>query len=113
MAYLIAMEKGGGKKRMAQAHAQAEAQETNATISPGKQEPSTSHDPNTPKEKESEKEEEKSKEVATNSPAVTNSPALTPATRPRSGKREFRKSYGAANISSPLLKEPFKEGKQF
>jgi hypothetical protein len=59
MAYFIAMEKGGGKKRMARAHAQAEAQETNATISPGKQEPSTSHDPSilgyTPKGKESEK----------------------------------------------------------
>ena len=116
MAYLIAMEKGGGKKRMAQAQAQAElkdlgssigaeaqtAGETDAAVQP-------KEDHNLVNDKEVVKEAKESK-VAAASPAPAAAP---PATKPKSAKRESgtRKSYGAANISSPLLKEPFKNGK--
>lgn len=123
LAYLIAMEKGGSKKQLAKAQAQVDAQEAQHSApatadplalpvpeadlppepEPVKKAKETQKPAKEPKETTKLKEKEPVK--APSSPAP-DSPAA-PTSKAKSG---HRKSHSGLNISSPLLKEPFKEG---
>lgn len=124
LAYLLAMEKGGSKKQLAKAQA-AQAQAENFEIPPATptSEPPAVSQPETPVENEAEKKKApketvktpKEKEVAKvlkekETPSTPVSETTTPVVSKQS-KSSSRKSHSAINISSPLLKEPFKEGK--
>ena len=106
LAYLLAMEKGGSKKQLAKAQAQVDAQDTSMNDSvdfaPEEIEPEPEKKVIVEK-KEKVVREKTVKEVP--SPVISNHSPF-----PVKPKITNRKSYGAANISSPLLKEPFKEG---
>lgn len=124
LAYLLAMEKGGSKKQLAKAQA-AQAQAENFEIPPALQtnEPPVVSQPEPPVEIETEKTKKapketvktpKEKEVVAKvlkekeTPSTPASETTTPAVK--ASKSSSRKSFSAVNISSPLLKEPFKEG---
>lgn len=148
LAYLIAMEKGGSKKQLAKAQAQADAQEASASLqtlpsdtSPAQEKALADCDPalgdseavkrdvaGATKEKDSSKgtkepakgnetsgvakeKEDVLPEAGSSMQPHQESPAPAPVAAPVTKARTTsRKSFSAINISSPLLKEPFKEG---
>ncbi len=125
LAYLIAMEKGGSKKQLAkvqaqtdsydipgsshsvesQAHVHSEATFETDVVEKKKTGKESKENVKTSKEKDPAKIL-KEKETLHSSVPAAESPA--PVVKP--AKSSARKSYSAVNISSPLLKEPFKEG---
>ena len=115
LAYLLAMEKGGSKKQLAKAQAQvdakdiAEADAADPPAAPVVPEPKKAPTAVKPAASHETLQERSSSPAATSSSSRTNSP-LPPMTI-RSTKAGARKSFSAVNISSPLLKEPFNEGK--
>lgn len=121
LAYLIAMEKGGSKKQLAKAQAQVDAQEAQQSVAdpppppendtvpepePPKPEPSKQEAPRKLRETQrASKAKEKEAVKEPSSPAPDSPAPLVPR-----AKGLQRKSQSGFNISSPLLKEPFKEG---
>ena len=116
LAYLLAMEKGGSKKQLAKAQAQVDAQDT----LPGSSDQADSTmeeiepEPEKVEKKEPVKELRTPRERITRDKDAVKSPMYTsPAVTPRPTKGGSRKSYGSTHISSPLLREPFKDGKKW
>ena len=123
LAYLIAMEKGGSKKQLAKVQAQSDPLETASSSQPTEiqqpAQPDLSVELDTDKKRVGKEAKENSKPLkekeSVKTPKdkeISNTATLsdhpTPVIKPV--KTTARKSYSAVNISSPLLKEPFKEG---
>lgn len=122
LAYLLAMEKGGSKKQLAKVQAQTDSHDTpsssqtseNQSLAQSEVDPPETEKKKSAKEsKESAKStKETTKVLKEKEPSVSavpvNDSQHTPVVKP--AKSTARKSYSAVNISSPLLKEPFKEG---
>ncbi len=125
LAYLLAMEKGGSKKQLAKVQAQSDLQDTPSSSQsvdpPAPVQTEAVVEPEVEKKKVGKEVKENAKVIKEKEPAkiskekeipqaaalpTTNSP--TPVVK--SSKSNARKSYSAVNISSPLLKEPFKDG---
>ena len=106
LAYLLAMEKGGSRKKLAEAQAQAEAQDA-AVVFAKNEEPQEAP---APIEVEPPQPPVKEKEILPKSPVMEKTQSPVPTLPIIPTKAKSRKSYGGANIQSPLLKEPFKNG---
>lgn len=127
LAYLLAMEKGGSKKQLAKAQAQVDAQDVSAvpptpeaaldsTMEDAEPGPGPEPEPEPealekPVEREVRGPRVVRERIATrDKEAVPKSPTHNVSTPVVKSKANNRKSYGSTNISSPLLKAPFKDG---
>ena len=126
LAYLLAMEKGGSKKQLAKVQAQTDAYEMPSssqsveTHAQGQNEAAIESEVLEKKKTGKEAKEtvktpkEHTKTLKEKETPHCSSPAVeSPTPVAKSVKSSARKSYSAVNISSPLLKEPFKEGNLF
>lgn len=125
LAFLLAMEKGGSKKQLAKAQAQSDSHDA-APSSSQPADPPAQVPPEVTAETELEKKKigKDAKENAKNikdkdptkilkekeAPSTVVPATASPTPIVKTTKNPARKSYSAINISSPLLKEPFKEG---
>ena len=111
LAYLLAMEKGGSKKQLAKAHqAQVMALEIQQQeILPAESTEVAEPLPTIPLETHPQLPEAVDKRRSSKTIEGTSGASAKPPLPPKSGPGS-RKSYSSVNISSPLLKEPFKAG---
>lgn len=122
LAFLLAMEKGGSKKQLAKAQAQTDLQEAPSSSQTENQslvQPDAAVENDSEKKKAGKESKESTKATKEKEAAKVlkekETPIVPPTHEPHTpvvkpAKSTARKSYSAVNISSPLLKEPFKEG---
>jgi hypothetical protein len=124
LAYLLAMEKGGSKKQLAKVQAQSELHDTQSYSQPidppAPVQIEAVVEPEIEKKKVGKEAKEKvtkekeptkiSKEKETPQAVVVPATTASPTPVSKASKSNPRKSVSAVNISSPLLKIPFKDG---